>query len=247
MDGRSTKNVIMRNGAKAQIHRGQTPGAAACMWRRFPTTCRRLAAAAGSAGVTAVGFVQCHSTPEADHVHDAMPSKFEHKRHLLLAVPKKGRMAAQIDDMLKGAGFDYKRPERLDIAHCTDLPVSVVFLPAADIAAYVSEGNVDLGITGEDIVAETLAESGASVNVILELGFGKCRLSVQAPQSAEIKHASELAGKRIVTSFPQVTREYFAKYETGTPTSIKCISGSVEAACGLGLADGIVDLVILIA
>ena len=55
-------------------------------------------------------------------------------KRLLLAVPKKGRMNATIIDMLNGAGFDYKRPDRIDIAHCRDLPISIVFLPAADIA-----------------------------------------------------------------------------------------------------------------
>jgi len=102
---------------------------------------------------------------------------------------------------------------------------------------------VDLGITGEDIVAETLAETGATVNVMMELGFGKCRLCLQAPGAAAVADPADLAGKRIVTSFPHLTREYFAKLETGTPTNVKVISGSVEAACGLGLADGIVDLV----
>jgi len=144
-----------------------------------------------------------------------------------------------IIEMLEGSGFDYSRPERLDIAHCRDLPVSLVFLPAADIATYVSDGNVDLGITGEDIVAE----SEANVNVLMDLGFGKCRLSLQAPKDAGITDPSQLAGKRIVTSFPTLTAAYFKKLESGSSTSIKCISGSVEAACGLGLADGIVDLV----
>merc|ERR1719476_255329 len=75
----------------------------------------------------------------------------------------------------------------------------------------------------------------------MELGFGKCRLSVQAPDG--IRDATELAGKRIVTSFPSLAQKFFSKLENGSPTNIKCISGSVEAACGLGLADGIVDLV----
>ena len=67
---------------------------------------------------------------------------------MLFAVPKKGRLHEKIVQMLKASGFDYDRPDRLDIAHCKDLPVSLVFLPAADIATYVSDGNVDLGITG---------------------------------------------------------------------------------------------------
>ena len=134
----------------------------------------------------------------------------------------------------------YTREARLDIAHCNDLPVSLVFLPAADIATYVGEGDVDLGITGEDIVAE----SEVDVAELMKLGFGKCRLSVQAPKGTK-RSAGELAGQRIVTSFPNLTRRYFAKYEEGKGpiTKVKCISGSVEASCGLGLADGIVDLV----
>lgn len=160
---------------------------------------------------------------------------------MLFAVPKKGRLHEKIVQMLKASGFDYDRPDRLDIAHCKDLPVSLVFLPAADIATYVSDGNVDLGITGEDIIEE----SGANVNLVMELGFGKCRLSVQAPVGS-VQDVRDLAGKRIVTSFPELTKRFFSNLEAQTssqPTSIKCISGSVEAACGLGLADGIVDLV----
>ena len=140
--------------------------------------------------------------------------------------------------MLKGSGFDYSRPERLDIAHCKDLPVSIVFLPASDIATYVAEGNVDLGITGEDMIAE----SGATVNVLMKLGFGKCRLSVQAPKG-QCEDVRKLAGSRVATSFPELAKKFFGQYENGTPTSIKVISGSVEASCGLGLSDGIVDLV----
>merc|ERR1719215_115997 len=77
----------------------------------------------------------------------------------------------------------------------------------------------------------------------MQLGFGKCNLSVQAPKDKGLR-PEHLAGMRIVTSFPNITRKFFAELEEpGEPTQIKCISGSVEAACGLGLADGIVDLV----
>jgi ATP phosphoribosyltransferase len=76
----------------------------------------------------------------------------------------------------------------------------------------------------------------------MKLGMGKCRLSVQAPRGRRTQ-PGDLAGRRIVTSFPNLSRRYFASLEDGTPTQIRSISGSVEAACGLGLADGIVDLV----
>jgi len=165
--------------------------------------------------------------------------------HLLFAVPKKGRLFEKVEKMLAGCGLDYNRPSRVDIAHCKSLPVTIVFLPAADIAAYVGEGNVDLGITGEDIVAE----SGMDVDVIMKLGFGKCKLALQAPVCDNITDPRSMIGKRIVTSFPNVARTYIEQLQAELPaaertaSSIKFASGSVEAACGLGLADAIVDLV----
>lgn len=156
----------------------------------------------------------------------------------LLAVPKKGRLAATVMEILDGAGLQHVRPNRLDVAKCKRLPVSIVFLPAADIARYVGEGNVDIGITGLDIIEE----SGSEVEVLCPLNIGKCKLAVQAPVGS-VKDVSELAGKRIVTSFPNLTRKFFDKLDSSEETSVKYVSGSVEVACALGLADGIVDLV----
>jgi len=159
--------------------------------------------------------------------------------NMLMGVPKKGRLHEKIMKLLEGIGLEHVRPNRLDIAHCSSFPLTLVFLPAADIAAYVGEGNVDMGITGEDIIAE----SEADVNILMKLGIGKCKLSVLAPVG-EVTDPASLAGKRIVTSFPNIARTYFKEHEKdGVTTSIKYVSGSVEAACGLGLADAVVDLV----
>ena len=157
------------------------------------------------------------------------------------AIPKKGRLYDKVLEMLKGAGIEFRREPRLDVALCVDLPITLVFLPAADIAKYVGEGNVDIGITGWDVVQE----SQVKVDRIMDLGFGKCKLCVQAPVVDSISDVSALAGKRIVTSFPNVTKDFFDKFdaEKGTKTRINFVSGSVEAACGLGLADAVVDLV----
>jgi len=166
----------------------------------------------------------------------------EEKSNCLLAVPKKGRIYERCMKLLAGAGLDHHRPTRLDVAHCTTLPLTIVFLPASDIASYVGEGNVDIGITGLDCVEEC----GVDVEKVLELGFGDCRLCLQAPEAAtEIKTAEDVAGKRIVTSFPHIARQYFDKIDKikNTETKIRYVSGSVEAACGLGLADAVVDLV----
>lgn len=143
--------------------------------------------------------------------------------------------------MLKGAGVEYHREPRLDIAICKDLDMTMVFLPASDISKYVGEGKVDIGVTGIDIVEETDSE----VERVMDLGFGKCRLCVQAPVASKITDIKTLAGKRIVTSFPTLTKKFFDPLdkEMGVTTSIRFVSGSVEAACGLGLADAVVDLV----
>ena len=143
-------------------------------------------------------------------------------------------------------------------------PIALVFLPAADIPTFVGEGRVDLGITGQDQVAEYEAHSPPTdligVEEILDLNFGKCSLKVQVPEKGPYQDPKELIGKNIVTSFTALTARYFAQLE-GVPlenmslgvddfairrklaTRIKYVGGSVEAACALGVADGIVDLV----
>jgi ATP phosphoribosyltransferase len=140
-------------------------------------------------------------------------------------------------------------------------PLALIFLPAADIPRFVAEGNVDLGITGQDQVAEFRfsAEKGhGEIQEILELGFGKCKLQVQVPENGNISDAKDLIGMRIVSSFTGLARRYFAQLEhthshaersqnedsvSSLRTQIKYVGGSVEAACALGVADGIVDLV----
>ncbi|XP_004346675.2 ATP phosphoribosyltransferase [Capsaspora owczarzaki ATCC 30864] len=86
-------------------------------------------------------------------------------------------------------------------------------------------------------------ESNVDVQELLQLGFGKCKLCVQAPIKSNIKNPKDLCGKRIVTSFPTLAAKYFKELDPTKTTSIHYVSGSVEAACALGLADGIVDLV----
>jgi len=157
------------------------------------------------------------------------------------AIPKKGRLFEKVNDLLKGSGIEYNRAPRLDVALCKDQPITLVFLPASDIAKYVGEGNVDIGITGLDVVEE----SGVVVDKVMDLGFGACKLCVQAPVADKITDVSTLAGGRIVTSFPVLSEKFFKPLDEkkGVKTKITEVSGSVEAACGLGLADAVVDLV----
>ncbi|CAK7209654.1 ATP phosphoribosyltransferase (ATP-PRTase) (ATP-PRT) [Sporothrix bragantina] len=196
---------------------------------------------------------------------------------LLFAIPKKGRLQLAALDLLSGADIQFRRENRLDIALVKNLPIALVFLPAADIPTFVGEGQCDLGITGHDQVEEhdagvraaqhartltgdvsELAEGGEAAKpkgceTVMELGFGACKLQVQVPEKGSYKEPKDLVGKNIGTSFVHLAEDYFARLEQEqdgtavTPRKLRTkiieLSGSVEAACALGVADGIVDLV----
>lgn len=169
-----------------------------------------------------------------------------------------GRLQQATLDLLSGCDIQFRRETRLDIALVKNLPIALIFLPAADIPTFVGEGRVDLGITGRDQVAEhdahlTSADQ-SGVDELLDLGFGGCKLQVQVPQNWEVADTRELVGKNIVTSFTGLAASYFAGLEgvgdtdTGhgrsdLKTKVRYVGGSVEAACALGVADAIVDLV----
>jgi ATP phosphoribosyltransferase len=163
-----------------------------------------------------------------------------------------GRLQQATLDLLSGSDIQFRRETRLDIALVKNLPIALIFLPAADIPTFVGEGRVDLGITGRDQVAEhdaQLAEGEVSgVEEIMDLGFGGCKLQVQVPQKGDVTEAKQLIGKNVVTSFTALTQAFFSRLEgvefgQKLSTKIKYVGGSVEAACALGVADGIVDLV----
>ncbi|KAG8690620.1 ATP phosphoribosyltransferase (ATP-PRTase) (ATP-PRT) [Ceratobasidium sp. 395] len=166
---------------------------------------------------------------------------------LLFAIPKKGRLYEKSLALLAGADIQFTRSHRLDVCLVTNHNVALVFLPAADIPRFVGRGNVDLGITGQDVILE--AEMEEHTRELLPLGFGKCKLQVQVPEHSSIKNETELAGKRVVTSFEVLANKHFGRIDDRVGlvgdgrTRIEYIGGSVEAACALGLADGIVDLV----
>jgi ATP phosphoribosyltransferase len=116
-------------------------------------------------------------------------------------------------------------------------------LPASDIPSFVGKGDVDLGITGHDVVLES--EMNGLVTEVLRMDFGKCLLQVQVPEASPIKTVDDLAGKRVVSSFQALAGDYFNKVDDRLQlvgekrTKIQYVGGSVEAACALGLADGI--------
>ncbi|KAK5108257.1 hypothetical protein LTR62_008641 [Meristemomyces frigidus] len=180
---------------------------------------------------------------------------------VLLAVPKKGRLQEKAFQLLKGSDIQFNRSDRSDIAFSSNTPVALVFLPAADIPAFVGRGKGALGITGTDCIQEYEARepptATSGVEEVLDLGFGRCKLQVQVPEHGEVTSPEQLVGKTIATSFDGLSRKYFreleAKSETNgvvngdgeakLKTNILHLSGSVEAAYSLGMADAVVDLV----
>ena len=117
------------------------------------------------------------------------------------------------------------------------MPVEVIFLRTDDIPVLTAEGAIDLGITGADLVAE----SGAQLIHRLDLGIGSCRLALCVADDSPVTTAAQLAGKRIATSFPRITRAWLA--ERGVDAHFVELSGSVEIMINLDIADAIVDLV----
>lgn len=166
---------------------------------------------------------------------------------LLFAIPKKGRLHEKCLELLAGADIQFRRHHRLDVCLVKNHPIALVFLPASDIPSFVGKGNVDLGITGQDVILE--AQMQEHVTEVLKLNFGKCALQVQVPEAGPVQTVDQLAGKRVVTSFEVLSGKYFNKIDDQLnlageqKTKIEYVGGSVEAACALGLADGIVDLV----
>ncbi len=159
------------------------------------------------------------------------------KRLLRLGLPSKGRLAEVSAQLFAEAGLAFRRSERSLFARCRDMPVEMIFLRTDDIPVLVAEGAIDLGVTGADLVAE----SGATVVHRLDLGIGACRLALCVAEDAAVDGPEGLAGARIATGFPRVTRTWLA--ERGVEARFVPLSGSVEVTIQLGVADAIVDLV----
>ena len=165
----------------------------------------------------------------------ARPAEGGDVDRLTIAVPVKGRLREPSVSLLEDAGLGPEQPgERALAFPCRNAPVDVLLVRAADVPEYVQDGVVDCGITGQDLVRER----GARVEELLELGFGSCRLEAAVPEESRYQRIEDLAGATIATVYPRLTRELL-------PVEVELVdvTGSVEIAPRLGLADGIVDLV----
>ncbi len=156
---------------------------------------------------------------------------------LKLAIQKSGRLHDDSIRLLKECGIDISNGVNKLKADANNFPLEVFFLRDDDIPQYVEDGVADIGFVGENVVFE----KNKKVEVVEKLGFGKCRLSIAIKKSETYSDATFLEGKKIATSYP-VILEKFLK-EKNIKAEIHEISGSVEIAPGIGLADAICDLV----
>jgi ATP phosphoribosyltransferase len=157
--------------------------------------------------------------------------------NLRIGVPSKGRLSELAAELLKQAGLNFRRQERSLFARVGEMPVDITFLRTDDIPVLCAEGAIDMGITGSDLVAE----AGVDVLSRLALGIGKCKLALCVPDDSPIDSPKHLAGKRLATSFPNVTRRYLTDHQADA--HLVNLGGSVEIMIALGVADAIVDLV----
>lgn len=156
---------------------------------------------------------------------------------LKLAIQKSGRLNEDSMRLLKECGIDISNGVNKLKADASNFPIEVFFLRDDDIPQYVQDGVADIGFVGENVVYE----KAKKVEVAYELGFGKCRLSFAVRKGDEFTGPQFLEGKKIATSYPVLVQKYLDQHKV--KAEIHEISGSVEIAPGIGLADVVCDLV----
>lgn len=154
-----------------------------------------------------------------------------------IAVQKSGRLSEDSLKLLKECGIKFNNGIKKLKAVSHNFPIEFLFLRDDDIPGYVEDGIADLGIVGENVHVE----KGKNVNVIKKLGFSKCRLSLAIPKNENYTDVNYFQGKNIATSYPGILGQYLK--EKGVNSEIHEISGSVEIAPSIGLAEGICDIV----
>jgi len=157
---------------------------------------------------------------------------------LRIAIQKSGRLTDKTISLLEGIGLKFDDYKRSLLVKCRNFDVELLLIRDDDIPEYVQDGVCDLGFVG----ANTVAEDQANVKILRGLDYGVCRLSLAAPKNGSIKKTEDFAGKKIATSYPVLTRNYF-EAKGIDDVSIVTLSGSVEIAPRLQIADAISDLV----
>jgi ATP phosphoribosyltransferase len=158
-------------------------------------------------------------------------------RRFRLALPSKGRLHEPALDLVRAAGFELEGNGRALYAHCSQWDVEVLFTRAEDMPAWAADGAVEAAVAGRDQVTE----SGAGLEELVALGFGRCSLQVAVPAATAITSVSDLDGRRVATSHPRIAAGFFS--ERGLQVETVAVRGSVELAPRLDAAEAVVDLV----
>lgn len=156
---------------------------------------------------------------------------------LKLAIQKKGRLNEKSIELIKSAGIKLNTGPGKLVSEAVNFPMEVLYLRDDDIPDYVSNGVADVGIVGEN----EFLERDQPVDIAKRLGFSKCRLSLAVEKTVDYKGVEYFNGKKIATSYPVILKNFFK--EKNIDCEVHTISGSVEIAPGIGLADGIFDIV----
>ena len=156
---------------------------------------------------------------------------------LKIAIQKSGRLNEESIQILKDAGISIDNGIDQLKAESSNFPLEVLYLRNSDIPQYLIDGVVDIAIVGDNL----LVEKGKDIEVIQKLGFSKCKVSVAVPKTFDYTSVKDLDGLRVATSYPNTVIDFFSKF--GVSVDIHQISGSVEIAPNIGLADAIVDIV----
>lgn len=154
-----------------------------------------------------------------------------------IAIQKKGRLSDKSQELLKACGINYNSGGSQLKAKASNFPVEILYLRDDDIPGYVADGVAHLGMVGMNEVDE----KAKPVDVIEKLGFSKCRISIAVPNSKSYSSIKDLEGGSIATSYPKILQDFLDK--EGVNVAAHEISGSVEIAPAIGLADGICDIV----
>jgi ATP phosphoribosyltransferase len=157
--------------------------------------------------------------------------------NLKLALQKKGRLTDKSLELLKNCGIDIENYSERLVVTSKNYKIDVLFLRDDDIPEYVQDGVADIGIVGENVIVEKKAK----VTYLEKLGYGRCKLMIAAPENSLPKTVKDIDGKRIATSYPSILTSYLN--ENNLTAKIIEISGSVEIAPSLGVADLICDIV----
>jgi ATP phosphoribosyltransferase len=156
---------------------------------------------------------------------------------LRIAIQKSGRLNEDSIKLLKDCGISIDNGIDQLKVEASNFPLEVMFLRNSDIPQYLIDGVIDIAIIGDNL----LHEKGKDIKVVERLGFSKCKVSVATPKDFNYTSVKDLEGKRIATSYPNTVNQFFAS--KGVKVDLHQISGSVEIAPNIGLADAIVDIV----